>query len=280
MSTEIFPERIDVGPTGRCNLDCPVCFSPFIYDVDEQSVGEWCKEIDYLSKIGLKKIVFTGGESLLRKGIDNMLSYSKRMGLIVTLSTNGIYLKDHLSAIIENVDNLGIPIDGSTPEKNALMRIGNPKQFNLALEAIKMVKEAKPGICVTVRTVVTQINSDDIGDIGRLLSDMPDGYIDKWKIYQCLPPSGEKMLNWDNLRVSDEKFKEIVTHVRDLFPSLNIVSQDMASQIKNGGYVFVRPNGDIENVFTGNIGNPLKEKEEMFLGKVKQLSSFFPHPTL
>lgn len=247
---ERFPGRVDLSPTAKCNLDCPFCFGPEHSLPDALTTNDWFKVMDFFARKGTKAFVFTGGEPLVRKDIDQLLGHAKGLGMRVTLSTNGILVARHIEAIKDFVDDIGIPIDGSTTEINGLSRVGNKKHLDLVLSMIDFVRTLKPDIEITIRTVVTQSNKGDIENIGKILSDKP---IDRWKVCQFSIPNFEQLQNWDRLRVSSE-FDEATRNLPSLFPELNVEVQTLAQQMK--GYVLVWPNGDIINLY-GSPGNVL-----------------------
>ncbi|GAA7145297.1 hypothetical protein ID0397_05350 [Helicobacter pylori] len=92
-------DYIRVSVTKQCNFRCQYCMpaTPLNFFDDEEllpldNVLEFLKiAIDE----GVKKIRITGGESLLRKGLDEFIAklhaYNKEVALV--LSTNGFLLK-------------------------------------------------------------------------------------------------------------------------------------------------------------------------------------------
>ncbi len=140
MNHTLAPESLDIIPTSKCNLNCSMCWGPFHYIDDKISTKQWKEILRFFKKNGTKKIIFTGGEPLLRDDIIEIMAFSKKLGYTTTLSTNTLLLKNK-EEIIKYVDQIGIPIDGSNKNKNNIIRRGNPDQFDTALEALKSVKK-------------------------------------------------------------------------------------------------------------------------------------------
>jgi radical SAM protein with 4Fe4S-binding SPASM domain len=73
--------------------------------------------MDTLPKLkdnGVKFIIFSGGEPLIRKDIFDIASKCKELGIITYLSTNGLYVKkSNAQKILESFNYIGISIDGS-----------------------------------------------------------------------------------------------------------------------------------------------------------------------
>ena len=75
--------------TYRCNAKCGFCDiwerpSPYVtIETVRQNLAD-------LRRLGVKVIDFTGGEPLLHRQIDKLLSLAKSLGFITTLTTNGL----------------------------------------------------------------------------------------------------------------------------------------------------------------------------------------------
>ena len=139
MEREIFPKSIDVNPTSKCQLQCPFCWGPNHEIPDGLSTQDWLNTIQFFAERGTDAIVFTGGEPLLRKDIVELLRFSKQMGMRVTLSTNTILLPSLAEKVLPMVDEVGIPMDGSTEQNNLLMREGKINSFQYQIDALLKV---------------------------------------------------------------------------------------------------------------------------------------------
>jgi len=201
MNPETFPERIDVSVTARCNLDprCPMCIGPERNLQNELTTDEWKSVVKFFANNGTKEIIFTGGEPLMKKDVKELLKYAKESGLRVTLSTNALLLTEHIEAVVKYVDDVGIPIDGSTSKINSRLRPGDGQQLEAAISAISLLRKMNSKIEITIRTVLTRANIDDLSNIGRMLLTLPR--IERWKLYELLPSEGlldqASEWNWD-----------------------------------------------------------------------------------
>lgn len=277
--TAYWPKTVDLNPTAKCNLDCSFCWGPDHTIQDRLSLEDCKKILLFFANEGTSSVVITGGEPLLRNDIEEILSYAKSIGLQTTLSTNGLLLKAKGDNVLPYVDDLGIPIDGSTPEKNAKMRLklgqrsGNMKHLGTALDAIKTVSEKNPTISITIRTVASKVNFTDIHAIAELIQ-REDLKIDRWKIYQFAPFS-IGAAHFNDHHISDEDFNSLLKRLVKEFPDLPISSQSV--QVQSGRYVFVGPQGDIYGVEgTGKyerIGNIIDDDLEMLAVGILGLSS-------
>lgn len=243
MEREIFPRSIDVNPTSGCQLQCPFCWGPHHETPDTLTTQDWIDTIRFFTEGGTDAIVFTGGEPLLRKDIVDLIRFSKGMGMRVTLSTNTILLPT-IEEISPLVDEIGIPMDGSTEEKNLLMREGKINSFRYQIDALSKVKKSYPNIDVTVRTVMSKVNIDDLPQIGELLTQYV-GSFDRWKIYQFSPFSyGD--VNKERYTIFYQDYMAMCNKLMAKYPQHCVSGQ--SSSLGHGRYVFVGSQGDIYGV--------------------------------
>ncbi len=100
--------------TNRCNLACKHCYS--YADANEKdflSTEFILDSIGELKKAGVKFVIFSGGEPLIRKDIFEIASKMREEGIITYLSTNGLYIDEkNVDQIIKLFNYVGISIDG------------------------------------------------------------------------------------------------------------------------------------------------------------------------
>jgi len=248
-----------------------MCIGPDRSVQNELSTEEWKNAIKFFADRETSSVVFTGGEPLIREDIVELLGYAKSCGLRTTLSTNALLLAEHIKEVVAYVDEVGIPIDGSTEEVNSLLRPGNGRQLEAAISAIRLLREEKPDIEITVRTVVTQANIESLSEIGKLLTGLPR--IDRWKLYELVPTAGivytKDVYNWDTLKLDQDTFEETITALKLKFPDLNIESQTIAAQTQ--GYVFVWPDSKVFSLWNLNIGDFREIPPKTLEARLRQL---------
>ena len=266
----VFPSSVDINPTARCNLACPICWGPDHQIPDGLDTQQWSQIIHFFANRGTSGIIFTGGEPLLRKDLPELMSLSNKLKMKVTLSTNALLLLKRHAEVLPLVDEIGIPLDGSDSKLNGIIRRGNPRAFDASLSALELLADKYPDIHVTVRTVVSRQNKDDIANIGSLLIGK-SALFDRWKIYQFTPVS-IGLAHIDEHYVSREEFDRVVSELN--FPELNITAYPNEQRV--GRYVFVGPEGNVFGVDKhGNyqiVANFLNDSEaDMLLGIEKIL---------
>jgi MoaA/NifB/PqqE/SkfB family radical SAM enzyme len=210
------------------------------------------KIIHKLATNGVKRIIFTGGEPTFIKDLPNILNEAKKSGLTTIISTNGLLLASNpklLRQITLRLDWIALPLEGDSAESNATMRFGlkpnsGVRQFYAVLKLIKKIKREYPNLKVKLGTVVAQPNINHVVNIPRMLA-FYQAIPDTWKLYQ-ISPSGYGKLNYDKLKISDEKFKKVYAKAREQaikFGIPNVV--EYTNSERPGKYIFINPEGDV-----------------------------------
>ena len=107
-----------VSVTDRCNLRCRYCMpeegvTPFSHD-DILSYSEIVRVVRVMATLGVDRVRLTGGEPLVRKGIEQLAAKIKAISGIrfLGLTTNGVNLPEMASALSDaGVNGVNISID-------------------------------------------------------------------------------------------------------------------------------------------------------------------------
>lgn len=108
-------ETVSIELTKRCNLDCKYCYSR-VYKKDEDSELSTERIKIFLNRFkasGGRRVLYTGGEALLRLDFRELVLYAKSLGLLVDLFSNGTLIDEEYARFIgENINLASISIDG------------------------------------------------------------------------------------------------------------------------------------------------------------------------
>lgn len=117
-------DYIRISVTDRCNMRCIYCMpEEGIKHIDHKNIlsfDEIIRICKSLVRLGITKVKITGGEPLVRKDIDLLISQIKKIDGIksVTLTTNGLNLKEYLPKLIDaGLDSVNISLDTLDEEK-------------------------------------------------------------------------------------------------------------------------------------------------------------------
>ena len=156
-----------------CNLRCIYCMPEeginFKSENKILSDSEIFKLIQITTELGVSKIRFTGGEPLLRKGIIDIIKYTKDIKTVnsINLTTNGILL----SSMLDKLENSGlsginISIDTLNPEKYKI--ISRRDSLNKVMDSLhQAIKQNCFKIKINV-VAMKDFNDDELVDFIEL----------------------------------------------------------------------------------------------------------------
>jgi len=193
-----------ISVTDRCNLRCLYCIPP--EGIDKLTHGDILtyEEILRLARIavdlGVDKIRLTGGEPLVRKGIAEFIPRLTALSGLkeVSLTTNGIYLKDHLEGLRSaGIKRINISLD--TLHRERYEKITGYDGFQEVCEGIRLARKLKFSPIKINVVVIKGINDDEILDFAKLtlkkpyhirfIEYMPIGVASKENILRHVPDS-------------------------------------------------------------------------------------------
>ncbi len=163
--------------TNACNLFCQHCYSSAnISRTGEISIEDIQKQIPFLKQAGVKVLILSGGEPLIREDIFDIAELFNKNGFITTLSTNGLLINEkNIHSIKDSFSYVGISIDGdeSTHDKFRGMR----GAFKRSMEAVRLVKSA--GVKVGIRFTLSSTTEKALPFIFELVEkeEIPKLYI-------------------------------------------------------------------------------------------------------
>ena len=166
-----------VSVTDRCNFRCVYCMPKEVFDADYRFLPHaeilTFEEIVRLARVfrglGTEKIRLTGGEPLLRRGIDRLVAMLREAlpGIDLTLTTNGSALKAQAKALAAaGLDRITVSLDSLD---DATFRAMNDADFPVAKVLEGIDAAAAAGLApVKVNMVVKRgVNDHQIVDMAR-----------------------------------------------------------------------------------------------------------------
>lgn len=231
---------IDFHVTSECGQECPYCWGPqdFEHPVDTDTAVHI---ISRVRGVGVRRIVFTGGDPLKRPDITLLIRHAREVRLEVALSTSGDEVTEpFLAQSAPNIDLISLPLDGATEEINS--RTKEPGHFAHILQALDWLR-SYPGVDVKVCTPVTRHNLDDVPNIVRLVEDYAEttGARVFYNIFQTFPRA-MFAVDWTSLLVTHEEFAALARRLRGKrHITLNVLSHSTLDRL----YVMIFPDGSL-----------------------------------
>jgi len=170
--------NLRLSVTDRCNLRCQYCMPEEDYvwlpREDILHFEEVARLVDVFANLGVDKVRLTGGEPLLRKDLDRLVSLLAANPRIkdLAMTTNGVLLAEQATALrAAGLHRVTVSLDTLRPERfKALTRRDSLVQVLEGIEAVGKV--GWPGLKLDT-VVMRGTNDDELADLieyGRKVS--------------------------------------------------------------------------------------------------------------
>jgi cyclic pyranopterin phosphate synthase len=141
-------DYLRVSVTDRCNLRCEYCMPPEGIELKEHremlSYEQIASVVEAAVGLGIARVRLTGGEPLVRKGLDSLVRILKAIDGLeeISMTTNGVLLDLETAVRLKEagLDRLNISLDTLDPERYREMTRGG--DIADALRGIGAAKEA------------------------------------------------------------------------------------------------------------------------------------------
>jgi cyclic pyranopterin phosphate synthase len=194
-----------ISVTDRCNFRCVYCMPREVFDADHKFLPHSAiltfEEITRLAGLfvglGVRKLRLTGGEPLVRKGVDRLIAMLAPLGADLTLTTNGSLLARQARALkTAGLDRITVSLDSLD---EATFRAINDADFPVAdvLEAIDVAAAAGFAPIKVNMVVKRGVNDAEIvamarrfrgtGHIVRFIEYMDVGSTNGWRMDDVVP---------------------------------------------------------------------------------------------
>ncbi len=155
--------------TSRCPLDCKMCY---VHKKEndceaikhEKSTQWWLNLAEEAKNAGVFMLLLTGGEPLLRRDFEEIYLAIKKMGVLVSVNTNGLLIDDKkVKFFADNPpQKLNVTLYGASAETYREL-CGNGDAYEKVIGAITALKQA--GVNVKLNFTATQYNKHDAAEI-------------------------------------------------------------------------------------------------------------------
>ncbi len=155
-----------ISVTDRCNFRCVYCRSA---DPDNHmphhELLEW-DEFERLARIlvgmGIQKVRVTGGEPLVRPGVENFIARLKSIGVRdLSITTNGHLLAERLDALLAaGLDRINISLDSLDRDK--FERVTRTKTFDQVMAGIDAAQASRLRPVKVNAVLVRGLNDDEV----------------------------------------------------------------------------------------------------------------------
>lgn len=218
--------------TARCNFNCPMCYVHLTPEQlkasgkQELTAQQWLSIAQEARDMGMVFVLLTGGEPLVRKDFFEIYDGMRKMGLLISINTNGSMLQGEiLERFLESPPfRFNISLYGGNNETYNRM-CGTPA-YDRVKENIRRLRQA--GVEVSLNLSITPYNKDDLEQIYRDAVELDVNVKASSYMYPSVRVNGEQYgcgnrlspeesaacsVEWDLLRFSPEEFAARATNM-------------------------------------------------------------------
>ncbi len=221
-----------ISLTDRCNLQCFYCRKDNLIFYKKEEILT-IEEIKFLISVfrdnfGISKVRFTGGEPLLRRGIEILIKGLSNSNLSLNITTNGILLKEFAHLLSENNIGVNVSLDTLVPEK--FKKISGSSDLKRVIEGIDTALQV--GVKLKINTVPLRgINDDEIFDLIDFASSR--GVVIRF--IEFMPFVNE--LIWKKYYVPEDELKSIIVQKYRLYEIDQDGSTARYYELENGAKI-------------------------------------------
>lgn len=161
--------------TPRCNMNCRMCYIRMTKEKQEslgreRTAAEWIALGKTCRDMGMLFLLLTGGEPLLRPDFCEIYESLYRLGLVISINTNGTLLTPQIVEMLKAMppEKVNVTLYGGSRE--AYERLcGYEDGYDRAVNGILMLKEA--GVRVSVNNSYTGENVEELEKIAAFIKE-------------------------------------------------------------------------------------------------------------
>lgn len=151
----------------RCNSRCVYCESWKHGQQGKSDVDLWLGVFGELAALGVREVIFSGGEPLLQPRLREAASRIAGLGMLAHLITNGVLLTERLGLelVDAGITGLTMSLDATDPRMYEATR-GIPfERIRPALDVLSTLARSRPRLYISLNCVITRINCHALGDV-------------------------------------------------------------------------------------------------------------------
>ncbi|MEJ6582557.1 MAG: GTP 3',8-cyclase MoaA [Crocinitomicaceae bacterium] len=159
-------DYLRISLTEKCNLRCTYCMPAEGIQLRDKSIFMQSEEIIAIAHefvaMGIKKIRLTGGEPLVKKGIDFILSELGKLPVELSLTTNAILIDKYIDDI-QNAGVTSINVSLDSLQADRFNAISRRSSFDRIINNIQLLIDRDFEVKVNV-VLMRGVNDDEIID--------------------------------------------------------------------------------------------------------------------
>lgn len=116
--SKLFPIYVEISPVGHCNHRCTFCAVDYIgYKVRQLDTDILKNNLSNMGMHGVRSVMFAGeGEPLLHPNMADIVRHTKKAGMDVAFTTNGVAITDKFLECLEDVSWIKVSLNAGDKE--------------------------------------------------------------------------------------------------------------------------------------------------------------------
>lgn len=195
----IFPIYMEISPSGACNHRCTFCGLDFMnYKPRFLKSAILRERLSELGRLGLKSVMFAGeGEPFLHRDMTEVAKHTKKSGIDVAFTTNGVLLKPEIATQILPVTSwIKVSCNAGNAETYAKLHRTKEKDYKQVFENLKTAvdirQQASLNCALGLQSLLLPENQDEMIDLTQRCRDTGLDYL-VIKPYSQHPQSNSKI---------------------------------------------------------------------------------------
>lgn len=261
--------------TSRCNENCQFCYR--IICNKENTYEQNKKILKALIDLKVKKITWTGGESLLYSHLFELMKEAHENNIVNNIITNGRNLNETvINEIKDYTDYITFSLDAISDDVNNELGRGIEHASHI-INLIDYIQKNNVDIKIKINSVVTKFNIDYINEVAEIIKKYK---IERWKLFKFISLRGKSVENQNMFEISDQRYDELIIKLNECNLRCPVVSckekeiQDDYLLINAIGEFLITTNGkdklicDSKNICLDKIEEIFKNESRYKLGTV------------
>jgi MoaA/NifB/PqqE/SkfB family radical SAM enzyme len=135
-------------PHSRCNCRCLMCDIWRSTTRDEISAQVVAARLQEWRRIGVSRVVLSGGEALMHSHIWELCRHLKQASIGITLLSTGLLLRRHAQDVVTYCDDVVVSLDGGRETHDAIRNV--PRAYERLAQGVGAVAAAAVAQAVTL----------------------------------------------------------------------------------------------------------------------------------
>jgi len=171
---EIYPIYLEISPSGACNHRCTFCALDYMeYKPRFLDTAILKERLTEMGQLGVKSVMYGGeGEPFLHKDMGDIIVHTKKSGIDVGITTNGVLLSGQIAEkILGSVTWIKVSMNGGNAETYSKVHRTKPADFDRLVErlseAVRINKETGANCTLGAQSVLIPENADSMESLAE-----------------------------------------------------------------------------------------------------------------